>query len=55
MGRLERAEADHRRDDFGGDVLFYGDRCVMCTRCVRFMREVAQDERLTVVQRGTAT
>ena len=24
----------------------------MCTRCVRFMREVAQDERLAVVQRG---
>jgi NADH-quinone oxidoreductase subunit G len=40
------------RDDFGGDVLFYADRCVMCTRCVRFMREVAQDERLAVVQRG---
>jgi NADH-quinone oxidoreductase subunit G len=41
------------RDDFGGDVLFYADRCVMCTRCVRFMREVAQDERLAVVQRGS--
>ena len=40
------------RDDFGGDVLFYGDRCVMCTRCVRFMAEVEQDERLTVVERG---
>jgi NADH-quinone oxidoreductase subunit G len=40
------------RDDFGGDVLFYGDRCVMCTRCVRFMGEVEQDERLTVVERG---
>jgi NADH-quinone oxidoreductase subunit G len=40
------------RDDFGGDVLFNGDRCVMCTRCVRFMREVAEDERLCVVERG---
>ncbi|MDH3207904.1 MAG: 2Fe-2S iron-sulfur cluster-binding protein [Gemmatimonadota bacterium] len=40
------------RDDFGGDVLFYGDRCVMCTRCVRFMNEVEQDECLTVVERG---
>jgi NADH-quinone oxidoreductase subunit G len=40
------------RDDFGGDVLFYGDRCVMCTRCVRFMNEVEKDERLTVVERG---
>lgn len=40
------------RDDFGGDVLYYGDRCIMCTRCVRFMREIAQDDRLCVVQRG---
>jgi NADH-quinone oxidoreductase subunit G len=40
------------RDDFGGDILFNGDRCVMCTRCVRFMREVAEDERLCVVERG---
>ncbi|MBI4520115.1 MAG: (2Fe-2S)-binding protein [Gemmatimonadetes bacterium] len=40
------------RDDFGGDVLFYGDRCVMCTRCVRFMNEIAEDPRLCVVERG---
>ena len=40
------------RDNFGGDILFNADRCVMCTRCVRFMREVAEDERLTVVERG---
>jgi NADH-quinone oxidoreductase subunit G len=40
------------QDDFGGDVLYDGDRCIMCTRCVRFMREVAQDDRLCVVQRG---
>ena len=40
------------QDDFGGDVYYDGDRCIMCTRCVRFMREVAEDERLCVVQRG---
>jgi NADH-quinone oxidoreductase subunit G len=52
MGRSREPKRVLGRDDFGGDVLFYADRCVMCTRCVRFMREVAQDERLTVVQRG---
>jgi len=52
MGRLAEPKRILGVDDFGGDVLFHGDRCVMCTRCVRFMREVAQDERLTVVQRG---
>jgi NADH-quinone oxidoreductase subunit G len=40
------------QDDFGGDILYDGDRCIMCTRCVRFMREIARDDRLCVVQRG---
>ena len=51
-GRSVEPKRVFGRDDFGGDVLFYGDRCVMCTRCVRFMSEVEQDERLTVVERG---
>jgi NADH-quinone oxidoreductase subunit G len=51
-GRATEPKRVFGRDDFGGDVLFYGDRCVMCTRCVRFMSEVEQDERLTVVERG---
>jgi len=51
-GRGREAKRVLGRDDFGGDILFNADRCVMCTRCVRFMREVAEDERLTVVERG---
>jgi NADH-quinone oxidoreductase subunit G len=51
-GRSREPKRVFGRDDFGGDVLFYGDRCVMCTRCVRFMNEVAQDPRLAVVERG---
>lgn len=51
-GRSTEPKRVFGRDDFGGDVLFYGDRCVMCTRCVRFMNEVEQDECLTVVERG---
>jgi NADH-quinone oxidoreductase subunit G len=38
--------------DFGGDILYDGDRCIMCTRCVRFMREIAGTGSLGVVQRG---
>jgi NADH-quinone oxidoreductase subunit G len=53
MGRSREPKRVLGKDDFGGDVIFYADRCVMCTRCVRFMREVAQDERLAVVQRGS--
>lgn len=52
-GRAREPKRVFGRDDFGGDVLYYGDRCVMCTRCVRFMEEVAGDPRLTVVERGS--
>lgn len=52
-GRGQEPKRVLGRHDFGGDILFNADRCVMCTRCVRFMREVAEDERLTVVERGS--
>jgi NADH-quinone oxidoreductase subunit G len=52
MGRFHEPKRILGKDDFGGDVMYNGDRCIMCTRCVRFMREVAQDERLAIVQRG---
>lgn len=52
-GRSVEPKAVLGQDDFGGDVIYDGDRCIMCTRCVRFMREVADDERLCVVQRGS--
>lgn len=52
-GRGRDAKRVLGRDDFGGDVLFYGDRCVMCTRCVRFMEEVEEKPLLTVVERGS--
>src|SRR5690554_1969970 len=51
-GRSVEPKRIFGRDDFGGDILYEGDRCIMCTRCVRFMREVAGDEALGVVQRG---
>ncbi len=43
------------QDFFGGlagGIVYDGDRCIMCTRCTRFMREIPQDELLCVVQRG---
>ncbi|NIQ54310.1 MAG: 2Fe-2S iron-sulfur cluster binding domain-containing protein, partial [Gammaproteobacteria bacterium] len=52
-GRSVEPKAVLGQDDFGGDVIYDGDRCIMCTRCTRFMREVAGDERLCVVQRGS--
>ena len=42
----------HPLEDFGGDVLYTTSRCILCTRCVRFMDEVAQDTVLNVSERG---
>ena len=39
-------------EDFGGDVLYTPNRCILCTRCVRFMDEIAQDAVLNVSERG---
>ncbi|MEO7966175.1 MAG: molybdopterin-dependent oxidoreductase [Gemmatimonadaceae bacterium] len=39
-------------EDFGGDVLYVPNRCILCTRCVRFMDEIAKDAVLNVSERG---
>ena len=41
-----------RRRDVGPTVTLFVDRCIMCTRCVRFTREVAGTSELMVVNRG---
>jgi len=39
-------------EDFGGDVVYVPNRCILCTRCVRYMDDVAQDPVLNVSERG---
>ncbi len=39
-------------EDFGGDVLFVANRCILCTRCVRFMDDVHEAPVLCVSERG---
>ncbi len=39
-------------EDFGGDVIYVPNRCILCTRCVRFMETVADDPVLNVSERG---
>jgi NADH-quinone oxidoreductase subunit G len=34
-------------------VVYDAERCIMCTRCVRFMDEIAREPQLAVVQRGS--
>ena len=48
----ERKEHDRKREIFGPHVIFDGERCIKCTRCVRFVQEVTRTQELTVVNRG---
>lgn len=41
-----------RRKDLGETVTLFTDRCVMCSRCVRFTREVSGTSELMVESRG---
>ena len=38
--------------DLGGNILLYRNRCVMCTRCVRFYEDIVGEPYLTVENRG---
>ena len=39
-------------EDFGGDVLYVPNRCILCTRCVRYMDEIVHESVLNVSERG---
>ncbi len=41
-----------RRRDVGDRVTLFVDRCIMCSRCVRFVREVSGTSELMVINRG---
>jgi NADH-quinone oxidoreductase subunit G len=42
-----------RRRSLGDTVTLFVDRCVMCSRCVRFCREVTGSNELMVINRGS--
>ena len=42
-----------KRIELGPTVNLDQERCILCTRCVRFMREVAKNPQLGVARRGT--
>ena len=42
-----------KRRDLGEHVTLFVDRCVMCSRCVRFTREISGQGELQVIDRGS--
>jgi NADH-quinone oxidoreductase subunit G len=56
-GRAGTRYADYPKrynpvEEFGPDVLYVPNRCILCTRCVRFMEDVARAPVLNVSERG---
>ncbi|GJQ30104.1 MAG: hypothetical protein HBSAPP03_19880 [Phycisphaerae bacterium] len=52
VSRFEEQKVKQPKKDVGKNVLLYADRCIMCTRCVRFTREVTGTAELCVTGRG---
>ena len=38
--------------DFGPTLMLNRNRCILCTRCVRFMREIDTDAQISIADRG---
>jgi len=38
--------------DFGPTLMLNRNRCILCTRCVRFMKEIDTDPQINIVDRG---
>jgi NADH-quinone oxidoreductase subunit G len=52
--RLQEAKNIKPDKDYIGDqITLFTDRCIMCTRCVRFTREISGTAEMQVISRGT--
>lgn len=50
---LEHKVKKPKHVEIGPRVTLDDERCILCTRCVRFMREVAKDDCIGIVNRGS--
>ncbi len=50
--RYREAKRFNPVEDFGGDVMYVPNRCILCTRCVRFMDDIHGAPVLNVSERG---
>jgi len=51
--RFEEDKIKQPTKDIGPHVKLYADRCIMCSRCVRFTREVTETSEIGVFGRGS--
>lgn len=55
VSRFQETKVKQPKKDLGPNVYIYSDRCIMCTRCVRFTREVAGTAELSIHGRGNGS
>ncbi len=54
QSRFEETKIKQPKKDLGPNVLLYSDRCIMCSRCVRFTREVTGTSEIGIFGRGSS-
>jgi len=52
---IEEKVKKPKRVDIGERIVLDDERCIMCSRCIRFMQEIAHDDVLGFVDRGSHT
>lgn len=52
VSRFEDVKVKQPKKDVGPHVLLYSDRCILCSRCVRFTREITGTNELMIQGRG---
>jgi NADH-quinone oxidoreductase subunit G len=50
--RCDTEKITQSKKDIGDHIMLYGDRCIMCTRCVRFTDEISGTSELMIDGRG---
>ena len=48
----EMKNRKNKRVELGPRIMFDGERCISCSRCIRFSDEIAKENQLTFIQRG---
>jgi NADH-quinone oxidoreductase subunit G len=49
---VDKKRKGEKRKDLGGHIVYDAERCILCTRCVRFMADYAKAPQLMVEGRG---
>jgi NADH-quinone oxidoreductase subunit G len=50
--RFQEQKVKSPKKDLGDNIYMYSDRCILCTRCVRFTEEISETRELMIDGRG---